>query len=108
MRLSLDHPRRLALALSPACFLLLIAGCQSRSANAVEKLGGSGAEVLAAAAQLNSTVTEQSTSLVETTTTMEEVRNTAGLPPDALRQHHVDIRGRAEPMVVHAAWLTGT
>jgi adenylate cyclase len=33
----------------------------------------------------------------------EEVRNTAGLPPDALPQHHVDIRGRAEPMVVHAA-----
>jgi len=33
----------------------------------------------------------------------EEVRNTAGLPPDALPQHDVDIRGRAEPMVVHAA-----
>jgi adenylate cyclase len=33
----------------------------------------------------------------------EEVRKTAGLRPDALPQHHVDIRGRAEPMVVHAA-----
>jgi adenylate cyclase len=33
----------------------------------------------------------------------EEVRNTAGLPPDALPRHHVDIRGRAEPMVVRAA-----
>jgi adenylate cyclase len=33
----------------------------------------------------------------------EEVRNTAGLPPDALPQHDVDIRGRAEPMVVRAA-----
>jgi adenylate cyclase len=33
----------------------------------------------------------------------EEVRNTAGLPADALPQHDVDIRGRAEPMVVHAA-----
>jgi adenylate cyclase len=33
----------------------------------------------------------------------EEVRNTAGVPPDALPQHDVDIRGRAEPMVVHAA-----
>jgi adenylate cyclase len=33
----------------------------------------------------------------------EEVRNTAGLPADALPQHDVDIRGRAEPMVVYAA-----
>ena len=33
----------------------------------------------------------------------EEVRNTAGLPPDGLPQHEVDIRGRAEPMVVRAA-----
>ena len=33
----------------------------------------------------------------------EEVRNTAGVPPDALPQHDVDIRGRAEPMVVRAA-----
>lgn len=33
----------------------------------------------------------------------EEVRNTAGLPPDALPHHDVDIRGRAEPMVVRAA-----
>jgi adenylate cyclase len=33
----------------------------------------------------------------------EEVRNTAGLPPDALPQHDVDIRGRADPMVVRAA-----
>jgi adenylate cyclase len=33
----------------------------------------------------------------------EEVRNTAGLPADALPQHDVDIRGRAEPMVVRAA-----
>jgi adenylate cyclase len=33
----------------------------------------------------------------------EEVRNTAGLPADALPQHDVDIRGRAEPMIVRAA-----
>jgi adenylate cyclase len=33
----------------------------------------------------------------------EEVRNTAGVPPDALPHHDVDIRGRAEPMVVRAA-----
>jgi adenylate cyclase len=33
----------------------------------------------------------------------EEVRKTAGLPPDVLPQHDVDIRGRAEPMVVRAA-----
>jgi adenylate cyclase len=33
----------------------------------------------------------------------EEVRNTAGLPADALPPHDVDIRGRAEPMVVRAA-----
>jgi adenylate cyclase len=33
----------------------------------------------------------------------EEVGKTAGLPPDALPQHDVDIRGRAEPMVVRAA-----
>jgi adenylate cyclase len=33
----------------------------------------------------------------------EEVRKAAGLPPDALPQHDVDIRGRAEPMVVRAA-----
>src|SRR6195952_3608176 len=33
----------------------------------------------------------------------EEVRNTAGVPLDALPQHDVDIRGRAEPMVVRAA-----
>src|SRR3954451_15141165 len=33
----------------------------------------------------------------------EEVRKTAGLPGDALPQHDVDIRGRAEPMVVRAA-----
>jgi adenylate cyclase len=33
----------------------------------------------------------------------EEVRKTAGLPPDTLPQHDVDIRGRAEPMVVRAA-----
>jgi adenylate cyclase len=33
----------------------------------------------------------------------EEVCNTAGLQPDALPQHDVDIRGRAEPMVVRAA-----
>ncbi len=32
----------------------------------------------------------------------EEVRNTAGLPADALPQHDVDIRGRAEPMIVRA------
>jgi len=32
----------------------------------------------------------------------EEVRKTAGLPPDTLPQHDVDIRGRAEPMVVRA------
>ena len=30
----------------------------------------------------------------------EEVRRTAGLPADALPSHDVDIRGRAEPMVV--------
>jgi adenylate cyclase len=33
----------------------------------------------------------------------EEVRNTAGLPSDALPQHDVDIRGRAGPMVIRAA-----
>ncbi|HEV7410592.1 MAG TPA: adenylate/guanylate cyclase domain-containing protein [Bradyrhizobium sp.] len=33
----------------------------------------------------------------------EEVRKTAGLPAHALPQHDVDIRGRAEPMVVRAA-----
>src|SRR4051794_11876714 len=33
----------------------------------------------------------------------EEVRNTGGLPSDALPQHDVDIRGRAGPMVVRAA-----
>jgi len=33
----------------------------------------------------------------------EEVRSTAGVPPNALPQHDVDIRGRAEPMVVRAA-----
>ncbi len=33
----------------------------------------------------------------------EAVRDTAGLPPDALPQHDVDIRGRAEPIVVRAA-----
>ncbi|MEA2783596.1 MAG: adenylate cyclase [Rhodospirillaceae bacterium] len=33
----------------------------------------------------------------------EEVRKTAGLPPGALPHHDVDIRGRAEPMVVRAA-----
>jgi adenylate cyclase len=33
----------------------------------------------------------------------EEVRNTAGVPAEALPQHDVDIRGRAEPMVVRAA-----
>src|SRR3954466_332117 len=33
----------------------------------------------------------------------EEVRRTAGLADDALPQHDVDIRGRAEPMVVRAA-----
>jgi adenylate cyclase len=33
----------------------------------------------------------------------EEVRKAAGLPSDALPQHDVDIRGRAEPMVVRAA-----
>jgi adenylate cyclase len=32
----------------------------------------------------------------------EEVRNTAGLPADALPTHNVDIRGRAEPMIVRA------
>jgi adenylate cyclase len=32
----------------------------------------------------------------------EEVRKTAGLPADALPSHDVDIRGRAEPMVVRA------
>jgi adenylate cyclase len=32
----------------------------------------------------------------------EEVRKTAGLPADALPPHDVDIRGRAEPMVVRA------
>src|SRR4051812_10295071 len=32
----------------------------------------------------------------------EEVRKTAGLPADALPQHDVDIRGRAEAMVVRA------
>jgi adenylate cyclase len=30
----------------------------------------------------------------------EEVRVTAGLPADALPQHEVAIRGRAEPMIV--------
>ena len=33
----------------------------------------------------------------------EEVRKTAGLPADALPSHEVDIRGRAEPMIVRAA-----
>jgi adenylate cyclase len=33
----------------------------------------------------------------------EEVCKTAGVPPDGLPQHDVDIRGRAEPMVVRAA-----
>jgi adenylate cyclase len=33
----------------------------------------------------------------------EEVRKTAGVPADALPPHDVDIRGRAEPMVVRAA-----
>jgi adenylate cyclase len=33
----------------------------------------------------------------------EEVRKTAGLAADALPHHDVDIRGRAEPMVVRAA-----
>jgi adenylate cyclase len=33
----------------------------------------------------------------------EEVRKTAGVPPDTLPQHDVDIRGRAEPMIVRAA-----
>jgi len=32
----------------------------------------------------------------------EEVRKTAGLPADALPPHDVDIRGRAEPMIVRA------
>jgi adenylate cyclase len=32
----------------------------------------------------------------------EEVRKTAGLPADALPAHDVDIRGRAEPMIVRA------
>ena len=32
----------------------------------------------------------------------DEVRKTAGLPADALPQHDVDIRGRAEPMMVRA------
>jgi adenylate cyclase len=32
----------------------------------------------------------------------DEVRRTAGLPADALPPHDVDIRGRAEPMVVRA------
>jgi adenylate cyclase len=32
----------------------------------------------------------------------EEVRKTAGLPANALPQHDVDIRGRAEPMIVRA------
>src|SRR3954465_6285300 len=32
----------------------------------------------------------------------EEVRNTAGIPADALPRHDVDIRGRAEPMTVRA------
>src|SRR5436305_3123071 len=32
----------------------------------------------------------------------EEIRNTAGLPADALPAHVVEIRGRAEPMVVRA------
>jgi len=32
----------------------------------------------------------------------EEVRVTAGLPDDALPQHEVVIRGRAEPMIVHS------
>jgi adenylate cyclase len=31
----------------------------------------------------------------------EEVRVSAGLPAGALAQQHVEIRGRAEPMVVH-------
>jgi adenylate cyclase len=33
----------------------------------------------------------------------EEVRKAAGVPSDVLPQHDVDIRGRAEPMVVRAA-----
>jgi methyl-accepting chemotaxis protein len=49
----------------------------NESGAAVQSLTGANAEVLSAATQLNSTVAEQAASLVETTTTMEEVRNTS-------------------------------
>jgi adenylate cyclase len=38
----------------------------------------------------------------------EEVRKTAGLAADAMPSHEVDIRGRAEPMIVRAATGAGS
>jgi adenylate cyclase len=45
---------------------------------------------------------EMTKSLASEVIASEEVRKTAGLPADALPAHDVDIRGRAEPMVVRA------
>jgi adenylate cyclase len=38
----------------------------------------------------------------------EEVRTTAGLPADALPQQQIEIRGRAEPMIVRIVASTKT